>query len=85
MFLELGDCRFRFADAHGGVMTFAAAVGDSFRDYKNGGLVGDRRIQRIDPEDVLIATSLEDCVSDFSCGCVFHLISCIIHETQRYG
>jgi hypothetical protein len=53
-------------------MAFASVVDDASRDNKNGGLVGDRRAKRIDLKDVFSTASLEDCVSEFSCGCVLH-------------
>jgi len=68
MLLEFGNGRVRFSNAHCGMMAFAAAVDDTSRDYKNGRLVSDRRIKRIDLEDVFSKASLEDCVSEFSCG-----------------
>jgi hypothetical protein len=68
MLLQFGNGRVRLSDAHCGMMAFAAAVDDAPRDYKNGGLVGDRRAKRVDLEDVFSKAALEDCVSEFSCG-----------------
>jgi hypothetical protein len=68
MLLELGNGRVRFSYAHCGMMAFAAVVDDASRDYKNGGLVGDRRAKRVDLEDMFSKAALEDCVSEFSCG-----------------
>jgi len=70
--LELGNCGVRFSYALCNVMAFASVVDDASRDNKNGGLVGDRRAKRIDLKDVFSTASLEDCVSEFSCGCVLH-------------